>query len=87
MLNIGIVIAASVMVIYIILGPLVILGIYAFFDRMAENAENEYESGVHKIAPQEDKDPALWSEQDVRKHFERQRRFRTKDRNGDSDRL
>lgn len=86
MLNIGIVIAASVLVIYIILGPLVILGIYAFFDRMAENAEKGHEGDRPKMTKPEDKDPALWSEREVRCHLERQRRLRATNGHGDSDR-
>ncbi len=76
MLNIGMLIAASVLVIYIILGPIVILGIYVFFDRMAEKAENTEETGIRKSVLPEDKDPALWSDRDVRLYLQRKRRFR-----------
>ena len=70
MLNIGFVIAAGVLVIYVILGPIVILGFYAFFDRMADNAsENE---GLQKKSLH-DKDPALWSAADVRKYMKTKR--------------
>lgn len=84
MLNIGMIIAASVLVIYIILGPIVILGIYVFFDRLAEKSEYAEDSSARKLALPEDRDPALWSEQDVRLHIQRKRRFRENNRADES---
>lgn len=79
MLNIGVIIAAGVLVIYLVLGPIVIMGFYAFFDRMAEKADDIETPGDASFA---DKDPALWSAADVRRYLEKHRRFRAGDSGG-----
>ncbi len=74
MLNIGLIIAGGVLVIYLILGPIVIMGFYAFFDRMAEKAgESEL---PEKNEAYRQKDPALWSSRDVRLHLRKYRHYR-----------
>jgi len=79
MINIGLIIAAGVLVIYMVLGPLVIMGIYSFLDRMAEKAG---EQETMDSTSGSKKDPALWSERDVRQYLQKHRRFRSGDSNG-----
>ncbi len=79
MINIGLIIAAGVLVIYVVLGPIVIMGIYSFLDRMAEKAGEQDKSDS---ARRSKNDPALWSAGDVRKYLQKHRRFRSGDYNG-----
>ena len=71
MLNVGLIIAAAVLAIYLILGPVVLLGFYALFDRMAEKDDMDQ----RKRTSAQDKDPALWSSRDVRQYLKKTRRF------------
>jgi len=73
MLNVGLIIAAAVLAIYLILGPIVLLGFYAFFDRMAEKDDMNQQKRPSAL----DKDPALWSSRDVRQYLKHARRFRS----------
>ena len=77
MLNVGMIIAGAVLAIYLIFGPLVLLGIYVFFDRMAEKGETI--NPVRKNVSAEDKNPELWSAGDVRQHLKRKRRIQAAD--------
>jgi len=71
MLNVGLIIAAAVLAVYLILGPIVLLGFYTFFDRMADKNDE----GATKNSSFEDKDAALWSSRDVRQYLKQRRRF------------
>ena len=57
--------AVSVLAIYVIFGPIILLSIYAFFDRLAEKQGKKPFSKEDQGL--QDKDPALWSDADVRK--------------------
>ena len=62
MVNPSVLIAAWVAALYLILGPLVLLGFYSFFDHLSQKKESQ--------ARQQDKsfealDPALWSPQEA----------------------
>lgn len=48
--------------IYLIGGPLILLGIYTFFDWLAEKPIKPSKSS-------DKKDPALWNEKDVRRYI------------------
>ena len=63
--------ALSVLAIYVLFGPIILLGIYAFFDRLAEKQGRK--PGKKSEADLKTKDPALWTGQDVRKYFEQDR--------------
>ncbi len=76
MINIGLIIAAGVLVIYLVLGPIVIMGIYSFLDRMAEKAGEQEKTDS---TPRGKKDPALWTSRDVRRYMLKHRRFRSGD--------
>ncbi len=59
--------AISVLAIYVIFGPIILLSIYAFFDRLAEK---EGKKPVSKNDQDfQDKDPSLWSDADVQKYI------------------
>ena len=73
MINVGLIIAAAVLAVYLILGPLVLLGFYAFFDRMAEKDDK----GSGRKPSAEDKDPDLWKSRDARAHLKRKRRLQS----------
>ena len=83
MLNIGLIIAAGVVVIYIILGPLVILGVYAFFDRLAEKAGEASVRNGQQMLPPHEKDPALWTDEEVRVYLAKKRSFSADTRRAD----
>jgi len=74
MLNVGLIIAAAVLAIYLILGPIVLLGFYAFFDRMAEKDDMDQRKKTSAL----DKDPDLWSSRDVRQYLKKTRRYQSK---------
>ncbi len=61
--NVGLIIAGGVLVIYLILGPIVLLAFNVFLDRMAEKTT---EDKSRKKSSFYDKDPALWTAGDVR---------------------
>lgn len=65
--NTGFYLAISVLTIYVIFGPVILLGVYSFFDWLAEKERKN-------VSPKEnssylDKNPDLWSEEDVRKYL------------------
>ncbi len=65
--NTGLNLAVSVLTIYVIFGPIILLAIYAFFDRLAEKEGKrpaQKNGGGYK-----DKDPALWSDEDVNRYI------------------
>ena len=74
-------IASGVLAIYLILGPIVILGFHAFFDRMAEKAD---QAAAPAAQPPNEKDPSLWTEQDVRAYLKKTRHIRSLDRSADT---
>ncbi|MGM0452733.1 MAG: hypothetical protein ACQERN_06170 [Thermodesulfobacteriota bacterium] len=72
MLNVGLIIAGGVLVIYLVLGPIVLLGVYAFFDRMSEEGP---ENSKARQATVEEKDPALWNSREVQQYLNNRGRF------------
>ena len=59
-MNIGILIALATLSIYVIVGPLVLFGIYVFIDRLAQGNENP-----QKNTKKRQDDPALWGKTEV----------------------
>ncbi|MFP4237466.1 MAG: hypothetical protein ACLFRQ_08000 [Desulfonatronovibrio sp.] len=60
--------ALTVLAIYVLFGPIILLSIYAFFDRLAEK---EGRKPVKKNETDlKTKDPALWTAQDIRHYLE-----------------
>ena len=74
MLNTGLIIAIGVVAIYVLFGPLVLLGIYMFIDHLAEG--NRPWPDQTKTAT-EKKDPAIWNLSDTRRFREELRAKRT----------
>ncbi len=66
MLPTGMIVAGGVVAIYIIFGPLVLLGIYVFIDRLARGGE---QAGRRGSSPPEEKEPDVWSPGDVRRYL------------------
>lgn len=62
MVNTSLILAAGVAGIYIIFGPLVVLAIYIFFNRMAEAPDRQ---APRRSSLPGEKDPALWTPEDV----------------------
>ena len=67
-MNVGLIIAVAILVLYTVLGPIVLLGYYAFFDAMAEKPD---ENGLRDNIKHDD--PDLWNMADVRKYLKQQR--------------
>ena len=65
-------IAIGVLVLYIVLGPLVILGISVYLDRLMHAAQSQ--GKPEKNPMPEEKDPALWRAQDVHAYLSESRR-------------
>ena len=61
MLSPGILIAIDVTVLYLVMGPLVLYALYVVFDSFGQE-KNGNMAGMEK--PKE-KDPALWSDEDI----------------------
>lgn len=61
MLSPGMLIALDVTFLYLIMGPLVLYGIYVVFDSLGQKKEGNL-NPMGKIAK---KDPALWSDEDT----------------------
>jgi hypothetical protein len=62
MLSPGILIAIDVTLLYVVMGPLVLYGLYVVFDSLGQKKEgssNTVDSNVGK-------DAALWSDEDIR---------------------
>ncbi len=57
----GFLIVIGVISLYTLFGPLVLLGLYIYFDRLSHQSS----SMATQKAMYEDKDPALWTENDV----------------------
>ncbi len=66
--NIGLTIAITTAFIYIIFGPLILLGIYAFFDWLAEKGPKKPEQQDDQKT-YKDKDPSLWTDNDIREYL------------------
>jgi hypothetical protein len=62
----GLLIAAGVVILYTLVGPLVLFGIYTLFDSLT-HSEDKKSSKVQ--ASLDSKDPALWSEEDLDRYF------------------
>ncbi len=60
----GFLIAFDITLLYIILGPLLLFGVYVLFDRMARGSEKGVQQA--RKADGKMKDPALWLDRDVR---------------------
>lgn len=54
--------AMSVLAIYLLFGPMILLGIYACFDRLAEKEGRSARKNQEK---QKKTDPALWNDSDL----------------------
>ena len=63
-MNIGILIACATLSIYVIVGPLVLFGIYVFIDRLAQGDENS-----QKKKKKAQGDPALWGRHEVKAYI------------------
>ena len=64
--NTSVSLALSMLVIYLIFGPLILMAIYAVFDRLAEKQAKKPDvgSGHYSI-----KDPSSWTEDDIRRYL------------------
>lgn len=71
MVSPGLLIAAGVVVLYTILGPVVLFLIYTLFDTLGQEKADQEDSG--KQFQQEDQraqeDPALWTEGEIRRRI------------------
>ena len=76
MLATSLILALGVAAIYILFAPVVILGIYIFFDRMAEGPEAR-QTARRKPLPEE-KEPELWTPADVRKYLKGRQKSKLK---------
>ena len=61
----GPLIAIDVLLLYLILGPLVLFGIYVFFDGLGTQTESNLQK------PKSEKAPALWTDREVRSFLEK----------------
>lgn len=59
----GQLIAIAVLLLYTILAPLVLYGVYVLFDHLGRNESD--------ASPAPDKDPSLWTDADLRNYFRR----------------
>jgi len=66
----GLMIAVQLISLYVILGTLVVLGLYILFDRLAES-EPQSSKNVRKL----DSDPALWNSNHVRAYFDQKKKY------------
>lgn len=60
----GPLIAINVLLLYTVLGPMVLLGIYTLFDFLGEQAP-----GISDSAGSSPRDPALWTQKDLDRLF------------------
>ena len=65
-------IAIGVLVLYIVLGPLVILAISVYLDRLMHSAQSQ--GKPEKTPVPEDKDPVVWQAKDVHAYLSDRRR-------------
>lgn len=75
MQNTSLAIILGVGAIYFFFAPLVLLGIYMFVGRLAEGDDSE-ERSRHRKPSYEEKDPAIWSPEDVRQYLKEGRKFK-----------
>ena len=61
MLSPGILIAIDVALLYLVMGPLVLFGIYVLFDSLGRKREGE----LPRAGKKGKKDPALWCGEDI----------------------
>ena len=66
-MNIGILIAIATISIYIVVGPLVLFGIYVFIDRLAQGSERE-----NTQQSSASRDPALWGRKEVKAYLSKE---------------
>ena len=66
MVSPGLLIAAGVILIYTVLGPLVIFALNALFDSLAQGRDKQ-----DKQRQAQEQDPALWTEEQVREKTRR----------------
>ena len=66
MVSPGLLIAAGVVLIYTVLGPIVIFGLNALFDSLAQGRDKQ-----DKEPRAQEQDPALWTEEQVRRKTRR----------------
>lgn len=62
----GLLIAAGVIALYVLIGPVVLFGIYSLFDSLAQDKDK---GSFRKKDNSTHKDPALWSDKDIRDYF------------------
>lgn len=62
MLSPGILIAIDVTLLYLVMGPLVLLALYVLFDSLGRKKEGMWPQSN----PKGSKDPALWTGEDIR---------------------
>jgi hypothetical protein len=67
----GHLIATYFVLLYTILGPLVLFGIYVLFDYFAKSAEKGESDGRQKSTTADKKEPALWTKEDINAHLDR----------------
>jgi hypothetical protein len=70
-MNTGSLIAVHVLLLYFFLAPVVLFGIYVFFDRLGRPGSGTAGQGTADPQgsgqPAESKDPAVWTAQDIRR--------------------
>ena len=66
--NPGVLIAIDLTFLYLIMGPLVLVGVYVLFDYFIRDDSAE-ETAVRKKAHPLDQDPAFWTEKDIWQNF------------------
>jgi len=64
MVSPGLLIAAGVILIYTVLGPLVMLALNALFDSLAQGRDKQDKQDKERKA--QEQDPALWTEKQIR---------------------
>ena len=62
MMSPGILIAIDVTLLYLVMGPLVLFALYVLFDALGRKRDDALQQGQKKG----EKDPALWSDEDIR---------------------
>ena len=66
----GVFLAASMVAIYLIFGPLVLLGVYIIFDRFAEYRPKPVQAKYRDLKKHKAKQASLWTSEDVEKFFQ-----------------
>ena len=65
----GLLIAGGVLAIYVLIGQVILFAIYTLFDRLSQDRD----PADRDKATFKDKDPALWTEQDVKRYLQDRR--------------